>query len=155
MKINKTKIGVVLFIIILTLALLSEIAKAQSYIDIGRSFSNSTLTVGAIGYEFNGKWQLTVRSIGHGSTKRGKQEQQFIFYGKRVVNPTWFLLGGQIRPGIGIAHTPNLTLIGETNYVLSVEWSRKKYYFKYEHLSSADQFPINTGLDYVTFGLWL
>ena len=148
---NKTKLGVAAFVVILIAAGYAATARADTVnIGLGKSILNSSATVGEIGYERNG-WEVQATLMGAGDTKNGQQDQLSIYSVSYITRPGWGYKGVEPYVRLGISHNTGSTLIGSSNFRLGlgVEFSNV-FRLEYVHHSSAGIHDPNTGLDYVT-----
>jgi hypothetical protein len=150
MAMNKTRIAVDLFVVILIAAGYAATARADTVnIGLGKSILNSSATVGEIGYERNG-WEVQATLMGAGDTKNGQQDQLSIYSVSYITEPGWGYKGVEPYVRLGISHNTGSTLIGSSNFRLGlgVEFS-KVFRLEYVHHSIAGIHEPNTGLDYV------
>jgi hypothetical protein len=160
MKINKTALGVIAFIVGLILAAAaSREAKAESqmHIELGRTTFNQHLTTGGVGVRFNREWDAQVRILGEGQTKKGYQDAAFNYSISRVFNPGWRVGRANIKMRIGVVYSPDVLLVGDFNYRLGVICNFYEDLFEIEigHDSSADTFETNTGVDAIFLRMFL
>ena len=147
---NKTKLGVAAFVVILIAAGYAASARADTVqIGLGKSILNSSATVGEIGYERKG-WEVQASLMGESDTKGGWQDQMSIYSVSYITRPGWGYKGVEPYVRLGISHNTGSTLIGSSNFRLGlgVEFS-KVFRLEYVHHSSAGVHDPNTGLDYV------
>ena len=148
---NKTRIAVALFVVLLIAAGYAASARADTvYIGLGKSILNSSATVGEIGYERNG-WELQASLMGDGDTKNGQQDQMSIYSVSYITRPGWGYKGVEPYVRLGVSHNTGSTLIGSSNFRLGVGVNFNEVFrLEYVHHSSAGIHDPNTGLDYVT-----
>ena len=147
---NKTKLGVAAFVVILIAAGYAAKARADTVqVGLGKSILNSSATVGEIGYERKG-WEVQATLMGAGDTKNGQQDRLSIYSVSYITEPGWGYKGVEPYVRLGISHNTGSTLIGSSNFRLGlgVEFS-KVFRLEYVHHSSAGIHDPNTGLDYV------
>ena len=147
---NKTKLGVAAFVVILIAAGYAVTARADTVqVGLGKSILNSSATVGEIGYERKG-WEVQATLMGAGDTKNGQQDRLSIYSVSYITEPGWGYKGVEPYVRLGISHNTGSTLIGSSNFRLGlgVEFS-KVFRLEYVHHSSAGIHDPNTGLDYV------
>lgn len=149
MRMNWTKAGVGLFILLLLLALLSERASAGPVVSLGHTLLNSQSTVGELGWQFGDRaqWEGAVAVIGEGSTKRGDIERNWAYSLSRRVQPTWRLLGAGNYYRLGLAYIDGSPLVGDVNYRLGIGLDWGVVALEYFHYSSAGINDPNTGVD--------
>lgn len=149
LKLNKTKIAVALFLVVLFFALVSERAAAQPVLSLGRTVLNSENTFGEIGWQFGERqqWEAAATLIGHGWTKRGDIERNHAFSVSRIVRPSWKFLGAANYYRIGAASVHGSPLVGGLNYRLGVGLDWGVVALEYVHYSSAGIHDPNTGID--------
>ena len=113
MKIKKTAVAVVIFLIVLLLAFCSERANAEdgARIALGKTLINSSHTYGEFGYEFN-SWEVTVGQIGQ------PEDPAEVYTLSRIIRPSWRFLGATNYYRLGFAYVDDSPLIGDTNYAL-------------------------------------
>ena len=76
---NKNKLAVALFIVLLIAAGYAATARADTVnIGLGKSILNSHSTVGEIGYERKG-WEVQATLMGAGDTENGQQDKLSIY----------------------------------------------------------------------------
>lgn len=155
MKISKTKIGVSIFILILISAVFAskKVSANDTYIELGRTFLNSTNSVGGFGYRIEddeGAWDFHVGLMGEGKTNLGQQDQEFFYSVSRIIYPDWRIFGVEIMPRLGLAKTNNFELIGANNYRLGLIANFEVFEIEFVHYSSADINSINTGVDFIS-----
>jgi hypothetical protein len=151
MKINKTALGVVTFIILLILAGYSAKSNAQDYVHIGvgRSIINSDLKVGEIGYEFN-NWEIQATLLEPGDTKNGFQNKLEMFSISYLTVPKWGYKGVEPYFRLGASYNTGSTLVGKTNFKLGIGLDFNRVFrLEYVHHSSSGIHNPNTGIDYV------
>lgn len=141
---NKTRIAVVIFIVVLLIAAGSAWADAK--IALGQTVFNSTNTVGEIGYEWR-DWEINAGLIGQGSTKNGDTDTIAAYSISKLVKPDWKFLGGKNYYRIGIAYIDGSPLVGRTNFRLGVGIEYKVFQIEYVHYSSAGIHETNAGID--------
>jgi hypothetical protein len=147
---NKTKLSVAAFVVILIAAGYSATSRADTvYIGLGKSILNSSATVSEIGYERNG-WEVQATLMGAGDTKNGHQDQMSIYSVSYITRPGWGYRGVEPYVRLGVSHNTGSTLIGTSNFRLGlgVEFNQV-FRLEYVHHSSAGIHDPNTGLDYV------
>jgi len=167
---SKTQVTVAGFLIILVWAIFSS-QKANAddiYIELGKTFINSSSSVGGFGYRIEqdtGAWDFHVGLMGEGSTDineskegffqseidSGTQTQEFFYSVSRIIYSNWSFMGVEIMPRIGLAKTNHFKLIGSNNYRLGMIFNFDVFEIEFVHLSSANINDINTGVDYLTF----
>jgi hypothetical protein len=144
---SKTMIGVVLFIALAWAMIASEKANAGSYIGLGHTVANSSVTMPEVGYRF-GSYGAAIEATGEGDTDKGAQGAYPIFSAYRVIDPNWCAIGTCFKSAIGAAYTPNQRLVGPINYRLELILELPAGVEIYaKHYSSAGTFENNTGLD--------
>lgn len=151
MKISKTAIGVVVFVIILVLAGYSAKSNAEqyAYIGVGKTVINSHLTVGMIGYEYN-NWEANARLLEDGQTINGHQDQMQIYSLSHLTKPNWGYKGVDPYFRIGASYNNGSALVGRTNFMLGVGLNfHKVFRVEFVHDSSANIHNPNTGVDQI------
>jgi len=151
LKINKTALGVVTFVVLLILAGYSAKSGAQSFIHVGvgKTVVNSHLKVGEIGYQY-GNWEAQVSLTEAGRTKRGDQEQVDTYSVSYLTTPGWGYVGVEPYFRIGASHNTDSNLVGNINYRLGMGVNFNQVFrLEYAHHSSAGINDPNTGMDYV------
>lgn len=149
MKFSYTKLAVALFLVVLLSAFVSERAKAQPVLSLGRTILNSQNTFGEVGYQFGERrqWELAASLIGQGWTTRGDIVRNEAFSLSRIVRPSWGFLGAMNYYRIGIAQVNGSPLVGGPNYRLGVGLDWGVVAVEYVHYSSAGINDPNTGID--------
>ena len=147
---NKTKLAVALFVVVLVAAGYAASARADTLtIGLGKSFVNSSSTVGEIGYQRNG-WELQAALVGAGYTKNGQQSQLSVYSLSYITEPGWGYKGVEPYVRIGVGHNTGSKLIGSSNFRLGFGINFNQVVrLEYVHHSSAGIHKPNTGLDYV------
>lgn len=131
-------------------------ASTGPYIEYNRTMINSALTMGGIGYRTNNnKWDIALQYIGEGDTKNGEQTAKPIISLSRIVNPPWSVLRGDYYMRLGLAHTPDNQLVGDTTYRLGIGLRWDFVEAELGHISSGDLWKNNTGIDFVTLRFML
>jgi hypothetical protein len=151
MKINKTTLGVVAFIVILLLAGYSAKSMAQSliHVGIGKTVINSHLKVGEVGYQY-GNWEAQASLMAAGTTKRGEQNQVDTYSVSYLTTPGWGYEGVEPYFRLGASYNNDSNLVGNTNYRLGIGVNFNQVFrLEYVHHSSAGIHDPNTGIDYV------
>jgi len=147
---NKTKLAVAAFVVLLVAAGYAASARSDTLtIGLGKSFVNSSSTVGEIGYQRNG-WELQAALVGAGYTKNGQQSQLSVYSLSYITEPGWGYKGVEPYVRIGISHNTGSQLIGTSNFRLGLGVDFNQVVrLEYVHHSSAGIHKPNTGLDYV------
>jgi len=84
---NKNKLAVALFIVLLIAAGYAATARADTVnIGLGKSILNSHSTVGEIGYERKG-WEVQATLMGAGDTENGQQDKLSIYSVSYITEP--------------------------------------------------------------------
>jgi len=148
--VNKTKLAVAAFVVILIAAGYAASARAETLtIGLGKSFVNSSSTVGEIGYERKG-WEVQAAIMGKGYTKNGKQDQLSVYSVSYITEPGWGYKGIEPYVRLGVSHNTGSELIGTSNFRLGLGVNFNQVVrLEYVHHSSAGIHNPNTGLDYV------
>lgn len=145
MKIKKTAIAVVIFLIVLLLAMCNEAnAEDGARVVLGKTMVNSSHTYGEFGYEYK-SWEVTIGQIGQ------EDDPAEVFTLSRIVRPDWKLFGATNYYRLGFAYVDDSPLIGDTNFRLGfgLEWELVQ--LEYFHYSSAGLHDPNTGVDGIQF----
>ena len=147
---NKTKLAVALFVVVLVAAGYAASARADTLtIGLGKSFVNSSSTVGEIGYQRNG-WELQAALVGAGYTKNGQQSQLSVYSLSYITEPGWGYKGIEPYVRLGVSHNTGSKLVGTSNFRLGLGVNFNQVFrLEYVHHSSAGIHKPNTGLDYV------
>jgi hypothetical protein len=150
MVMNKTRIAVAAFVVILIAAGYAATARADTVnIGLGKSILNSSATVGEIGYERNG-WEVQATLMGAGDTKNGQQDQLSIYSVSYITEPGWGYKGVEPYLRLGVSHNTGSELVGANNFRLGIGVNFNKVFrLEYVHHSSAGIYKNNTGIDYV------
>jgi hypothetical protein len=146
MKINFTKVAVVLFIIVLSWAAYDARADDGFRFSLGYTVANSTLPFGSVSYEWK-DMELDATLIGQGSTKRGDQDVVKVFSLSHIVRPSWTFLGATNYYRIGVSYQDGSPLVGSTNFRLGIGLEWKVLQVEYVHYSSAGIHRPNSGID--------
>ncbi|MBN50000.1 MAG: hypothetical protein CMN85_10695 [Spongiibacteraceae bacterium] len=145
---NKTAAAVAVFVCALIAALYSADAKADGVrLSLGKTFRTSDVTAGEVSYEMN-DWELAATQLGQGETNKGRRDEAINLYSlSKMVRPGWCVgsVCGYFR--IGVAHTPDALLIGDTNYRNGLGIETRVFQVEYFHYSSAGIHKPNTGID--------
>ena len=152
MKLNKTFLGVIAFIVALIFAAYSSRSEAEEYmhIGLGNSLINSHLKTGEIGYEIN-NWEFQATLMEEGETKNGFQEQLELYSVSYLTKPNWSYKGIDPYFRLGISGNSGSQLVGDSNFRLGVGLNfHKTFRLEWSHHSSAGIHPVNSGIDYVT-----
>lgn len=149
--ITTTATAVVFFLIVLVFALDAEAKEKEGfipYLELGTTVVHSTVRVGGAGVVLYKKWDVHVGVMGEGDTRKHGYQAQKVFYSfSRIVHPNWRVLGGELRPRIGIAYTPDFQLVGRRNYRLGLILHYSVFELEYFHYSSAGINDNNRGVD--------
>lgn len=145
-KLDKTMIGVGVFIILLILALQSEMSNADPVVSLGSTAFNSHEPYGEFGYEYN-KWEANIGIIGSGPTQKGDQGEVHVYSISRIVKPDWSFLKGKNYYRIGLAYVDDTPLVGDTNYRLGIGIDYGVFSIEYIHYSSSGIHETNRGID--------
>ena len=150
MGINKTKLAVAAFVVLLVIAGYAASARSDTLtIGLGKSFVNSSSTVGEIGYKRKG-WELQAALMGAGYTKNGRQDKLSIYSVSYITEPSWGCKGVEPYIRLGVSHNTGSELIGTSNFRLGLGVNFNDVFrLEYVHQSSAGIHDPNTGLDYV------
>ena len=148
---NKTAIGVVLFIIIIIIAGFSaREAKSDEFgIGLGQSVINSHIKTAEFSYRNDGNWEFAASLMGEGDTKNGVQGITNIYSASYIVEPQWSFLGGKNYYRLGGAYVNDSPLVGPTNYRLGVGMDWDVFSLEYVHYSSSGIHDLNTGIDMI------
>lgn len=153
MKLNKTVLGVVAFIILLLFtgySAKSESAENGARVSIGKTFINSTMKVGEIGYEYN-NWEFSALLMEEGDTKNGFQDQLEIYSVSYLTKPQWGVYGVDPYFRLGISYNSGSELVGKSNFRLGIGADfHNVWRIEFSHHSSAGIHQTNTGIDMVT-----
>jgi len=147
---NKTKLAVAAFVVLLVIAGYAASSRADTLtIGLGKSFVNSSSTVGEIGYERKG-WELQAAVMGAGYTKNGRQDNLSVYSLSYITEPGWGYKGVQPYVRLGVSHNTGSKIIGSSNFRLGLGVNFNHVFrLEYVHHSSAGIHDPNTGLDYV------
>lgn len=151
MKINKTALGVLAFIIILILAGYSAKSSADDSfnIGVGKSVINSDLKVAMLGYQTN-NWEFNARLMEAGDTKNRYQEQMETYSVSYLTKPDWGYKGVDPYFRLGVSKNGGSELVGDTNFMLGIGVDfHDVWRVEYVHDSSSGIHPVNTGVDAV------
>lgn len=152
MKISKTFLGVITFIIVLIFAAYSARSEASEdmfHIGVGKTVINSELKVGEIGYEIN-NWEFQATLMEEGGTKNGKQKQLEIYSASYLTKPKWGYKGIDPYFRLGVSYNNGSELVGKSNFKLGVGVDLHDIFrVEYVHHSSAGIHQTNTGIDYL------
>ncbi len=147
-NINATKIGVLIFIILLLVSLTySEKSNAgEGYVTLGHSTFNSEFTSPSMGYRFDNNMDITIGYFGDGELKNEDHDISAWASLSYVVEPNFKYIPGYFMR-IGVAYTPDINLVGDTNFRLGVGYDFGVWELELMHFSSAGTHHINTGID--------
>lgn len=151
MKINKTTLGVLTFILILIAAGYSAKTNAEQFatIGVGQTVINSELKVGMVGYEIN-NWEFNARLTEAGDTKNGHQDQQETYSVSYLTKPQWGYKGIDPYFRLGISKNSGGELVGDTNFMLGIGLDfHDVFRLELIHDSSAGIHQTNTGIDQI------
>lgn len=151
MKLSKTAIGVLLFIIILLAAGYSAKSNASdgARISLGHSVINSELVVGGVAYEYN-NWEASALLMQPGRTKNGKQGQLQIYSVSYLTKPGWVFKGIDPYFRLGVSTNNGSPLIGDPNFRLGIGFDfHDVWRLDLIHDSSAGIHSPNSGLDMI------
>jgi hypothetical protein len=150
MKFNKTALGVLSFIVVLILAGYSVKANSDElHLGLGKTFVNSTLAAGELGYEYN-NWEVQATLMEDGDTKNGWQDQIQIYSVSYLTKPNWGAYGVHSYVRMGLSYNTGSNLVGSTNFRLGLGLDFNKVFrLEYVHHSSAGIHNPNTGIDYI------
>lgn len=137
--------GILAFIIVLLFAA-DDAWGGNATIALGRTAFNSDSTFAEIGYETR-DWEFNVGLIGAGQTKDGWQSTVLTYGVSKIVRPNWCFLGGCNYYRIGIAAVHGSPLVGPVNFRLGIGIDWGVFRVEVGHISSADLFETNTGID--------
>lgn len=152
MNINKTAIGVFIFICLLIFAGYSAKIEAEEkfYIGVGKSVINSHGKVGEIGYEIN-DWEFQATLVEAGDTKNGFQDQLEIYSISYLTKPHWGYKGVDPYVRLGVSYNSGSNLVGDSNFRLGLGLTfHDVWRVEYSHHSSAGIHQTNTGIDYTS-----
>lgn len=146
-KSKKTALLVALTLIVMAAMMYAQHSNAETYIGLGRTVANSSLTVPAVGYR-TANYGFELTGTGAGDTKRGYQSERVILSAYRVIDPQWCAWSACLKSAIGVSYAPDQMLVGPFNFrlefyaalALGVE-------FAVIHYSSAGYHERNTGID--------
>lgn len=146
-KSKKTALLVALTLVIMAAMMYAQHSKAETYIGLGRTVANSSLTVPTVGYR-TANYGFELTGTGAGDTKKGYQSERAILSAYRVIDPQWCAWSACFKSAIGVAYAPNQELVGPFNYRLeffvSLDYGIELGLI---HLSSAGFHERNTGID--------
>jgi hypothetical protein len=150
MAMNKTRIAVAAFIVILIAAGYAATARADTVnIGVGKSVINSHLKVGEIGYQHK-NWEAQASLMESGNTKNGNQKQLVLYSVSYITEPGWGYKGVEPYLRLGVSHNTGSELVGNNNFRLGIGVNFNKVFrLEYVHHSSAGIYKNNTGIDYV------
>jgi len=150
MKFNKTEFGVAAFVVILIFAGYSAKSSADSiHLGLGKTFVNSSLAIGEIGYERN-NFEFQASLMEDGSTKNGQQDQMQMYSVSYLTKPQWGYKGIEPYVRMGLSYNDGSELVGRTNFRLGLGLDFNKVFrLEYVHHSSAGIHDPNTGIDYI------
>ena len=151
MKISKTAIAVVTFVLVLVIAGYSAKANSdQSFnIGVGQSVINSHLKVGMVGYQIN-NWEFNARLMEEGFTKNGYQDQMETYSVSYLTKPNWGFYGVDSYFRLGVSKNSGSELVGDTNFMLGIGADfHDVWRIEYVHDSSAGIHNPNSGVDAV------
>jgi hypothetical protein len=125
----------------------------KPYMELGTLVNESDASHGSIGVTYNDKWQVSKMFIGEGDTKYGEHPKAKIWTIDRLINPGWmkdhfFML-------LGVAKVESSYLVEPYNYHVGTGWKWKTGKIYYHHFSSADINTQNTGIDMITWRIYL
>jgi hypothetical protein len=150
MAMNKTKLGVAAFVVILIAAGYAAKARADTvHLGLGKTFVNSSLAIGEIGYEKN-NFEVQASLMEDDSTKNGQQAQMQIYSVSYLTKPQWGYKGIEPYVRLGLSYNDGSELVGRTNFRLGLGLDFNKVFrLEYVHHSSAGIHNPNTGIDYI------
>jgi hypothetical protein len=150
MKFNKTAFGVGIFVVILIFAGYSAKSNADSiHLGLGKTFVNSSLAIGEIGYEKN-NFEVQASLMEDGSTKNGQQDKMQIYSVSYLTKPQWGYKGIEPYVRLGLSYNDGSELVGRTNFRLGLGLDFNEVLrVEYVHHSSAGIHNPNTGIDYI------
>lgn len=155
-ELGRKKIAYVVVVIVALSAIflaMSSSAKADGYLNLGYGLFNQHTTTGEISYRFDNDIELSAGLIGEGGTQNGFAETTEYYSATKFIGTNIRVFGCSNFYRLGIAHVADHPLVGPTNFRIGAGLQCGIVKFEYAHMSSADIYDNNTGIDFITFGL--